>query len=100
MLEVGDVFDKLAFQGMSDKDLVALVATNVWGSKNQNRNPSPWIYWPTRDDIKSHVQSLVARYGKLGKMTRKNFINAVWDEMVKRERRRAKKEGKDLYFFK
>jgi hypothetical protein len=100
MLEMGDVFDKLAFQGISTKDLVAMVATNVWDGKNRGRKSSPFTFWPTRQEVEHHVAEIVARYGKIGRMTRKNFVNAVWDEMVRRERRKAKNDGMDLYFFK
>lgn len=99
MLE-GDIFDKLAFQGMRDKEIVVAIATTIWNEANQDRNPSPWIYWPTRERIERSVNVLVQRFGKIGKMTRKNLVNEIDREMKRRARREAKKDGKELYFFK
>lgn len=100
MLEMGDVFDQLAFQGMKDKDLIAVVATTVWENRKTKHDTAGYICWPTRKDIEVHVEELVRKYGKLGTMSRKNFISAVNKEMIKRERKKAKKEGLGLYFFK
>ena len=100
MLEMGDVFDQLAFQGMKDKDLISVVATTVWDNRKSKTNLAGFTYWPTRQEIEAHVETLVRKYGKLGTMTRKNFISAVNKEMIKRERKKAHKEGLGLYFFK
>jgi hypothetical protein len=99
-MEVGEVFDQLAFLGASNKDLVGIVATAVWKARNPREDTSAFIFWPKREDIEKVVAEWVARYGgRLGGMTRKNFINAVDRELVKRERRKARKEGKVPYFF-
>lgn len=90
MLETGDVFDQLAFLAMKPKDLISVIATDA-----QRKAP-----WPTEQHIEPIVAGLVARYGgRLGGMTRKNLINAVKKEIIRRLRKEAAKEGKVLYFY-
>jgi hypothetical protein len=99
VLETGDVFDKLAFLGLSSKELVAQVASSLVAD-HKRRHPAWAFSMPQRSDVEKRAAELAARYGgKLGGMTRKNFCNAVWKEIVRIYRREAKAEGKSLYLW-
>jgi hypothetical protein len=102
MSDMSQVFDKLAIRGMSTKDLVAWIANDAIAHHKRKRLPAVVLaaMMPQKTDIEKQIESIVARYGgKLGGLTRKNLVNEVWREIVRRYKREAKAEGKVLYLY-
>lgn len=91
-----EMFDQLAFQGYTKRQLVELVAGELTARKPRSQE-LPLL--PQKADIEKRVAALVARYGNLGGMTRKSFVNEVWQEILRIYRRDAKSKGLSLYLY-
>jgi len=83
-MDVGDVFDQLAFIAIKPRELVARIAADL--------DAKPLRMVITRKVIEDHIAQLVAKYGgRLGGMTRKNLISQVERKLKINDRRRWEK---------